>query len=129
MDFKLRQSIFPQTQEEIKEMMGERYDPTKNYPQYSGTLEVPMDQVQSLIQYLSQCTPNHNDYFKDDFVPIRCGAYMNEMKSGKKFLTIQLRPMWEKKLEIEAKQGGGTPQPKPAPTAPKAVPPEKSEWF
>jgi len=128
MDFKLRLSIFPQTEEDHKNMMKDRYDPSKNYPGYSGILQVPADQVQPLIEYLSQCTPNHDNFHEEDFIPISGAGYMNTAKtSGQKYLALQFRPDWKKKQEIEERRSGGSPEPTPVKT--EVVPKEKSEWF
>jgi len=128
MDFKLRLSIFPQTEEDHKNMMKDRYDPSKNYPGYSGILQVPADQVQPLIEYLSQCTPSHDEFHKEDFIPISAGGWMNTAKtSGQKYLWMQFRPDWKKKQEIEERRSGGSPEPTPVKT--EVVPKEKSEWF
>lgn len=58
MSFAATGSIFRQDPARVQQMMGDRYDPNKKYPHFSGSLKVPQDQVAALVHYLQTATPD-----------------------------------------------------------------------
>jgi hypothetical protein len=45
-------ALFQQTAEQLQQRLGDRYDASKNYPQYDGIMNIPADQAYALAQYL-----------------------------------------------------------------------------
>ena len=88
MTFDLKMAVFPQTSEDHKKMMKERYDANKKYPEYGGVINVTRADIPALVKYLTHASPDYDDYLKDEVVPLRVTGYMNTSKGGKKYPLI-----------------------------------------
>ena len=45
MTFDIKMAVFPQTSEDHKKMMKDRYDANKKYPEYGGVINVPTGDI------------------------------------------------------------------------------------
>lgn len=97
-------AIFPQTSNDHKKFYGKKYDPSKKYPEYSGTIKVPADKesIEALVKYLQNATPDYDDYEKIEFVPIRVSGWMNTSKgnSNLRFLGMKVTTDYKKQQEV-----------------------------
>jgi len=100
-DFTLKMAVFPQTSEDHKRMMKDRYDATKKYPEYGGVINVARGDIPALVKYLTHATPDYDDYLKDEVVPLRVSGYMNTSKNDKKYLGLKISPDYKKQQDIE----------------------------
>ena len=100
-DFALKLAIFPQTSEDHKKMRGDRYDPNKKYPEYSGVINVSQKELPALIKYLTHATPDYDDYNQDEVIPLRVSGYMNTSKKGTKYLGLKITADYKKQQDIE----------------------------
>jgi len=54
-------AIFRQDPNVLRQRMGDRFDPSKQYPAYSGTINVPADQAYAIAEYLMNAQPNERN--------------------------------------------------------------------
>lgn len=109
MDFKFSSSVFKNSAEDQKRLYGDKYDPDKNYPNFTGNLTIPKGQLLQLVQYLHWALRTdvlkHDDYVDDVVVPIKVSGWAKDSKSGKKFLSLQYTPDYKTMMAAkEAKE-------------------------
>jgi|TARA_R100000030_G_scaffold13818_2_gene9151 hypothetical protein len=91
MEFKFNSNIFKNTPEDQQRLYGDKYDPNKNYPVFTGTASIPKSQLPALVEYLHWAlrTELKTDSYLDEVViPIKISGWQKESKSGKKFLSL-----------------------------------------
>jgi len=98
-------ALFQQTAEQLQQRLGERYDASKNYPNYDGILNVPADQAYALAQYLMNAQPigERNE------IPIRISGWRKQSNAGKPYLSLSFKP--------DSRVQQAAPAPAPAPAA------------
>ena len=101
MDFKLPLAVFSQTEEDHKKRYKENYDSSKNYPKYSGVMQITEDQIIKLCEYVQKAPPEHSDFHGEGVVTIRATGYLNESKQGKKYIGLNLEPDFKTMKAIE----------------------------
>ena len=95
MEFKFNSNIFKNSAEDQQRLYGEKYDPNKNYPVFTGTATIAKEQIQQLAEYLHWALKTelkHDDYLNDVVVPIKISGWQKESKNGKKFLSLAYAP-------------------------------------
>ena len=111
MTFTASGALFQQTAEQLQQRLGERYDASKNYPNYDGILNVPADQAYALAQYLMNGQP----IGERQEIPIRISGWRKQSQAGKPYLSLSFKP------DSRVQQAAPAVTPAPAPAA--AVPP------
>lgn len=86
-DFKIYGALFKENPNKQKERLGDKYDPGKKYPQYSGNLDLTPDAALALAEYLTAATPDDNGKIR---LPL--AGWAKEAKSGQKYLSFQASP-------------------------------------
>ena len=108
MEFKLSSSIFKNSPEDLQRLYGDKYDPNKNYPNFTGALGIPKSQVLSFVEYLQYAVRTElkrDEYLDDEIIPIKVSGWAKESKSGKKFLSLSYAPDYKTfKAAEEVKQ-------------------------
>ena len=102
MTLELQLAVFRQTEQDNKSFYKERFDSSKKYPDYKGTVKVPVGQIEEFISYLKNAKPD-NDGYVVDFIPLRASRYTNTPKNnpnGKKFLALKIESDYKKQKEI-----------------------------
>ena len=99
--FKLRLAIFSNTDEDHKRVYGESYDPNKNYPRYSGNLQIPESELIKFIDYLQKCKTDPNEYYGEPVVPVKVSGWLAESNQGRKYQALNIEPVFAKQKEIE----------------------------
>ena len=110
MTLELQLAVFRQTEQDNRSFYKERFDSSKKYPDYKGTVKVPVGQIEEFISYLKNAKPD-NDGYIGDFIPLRASGYTNTPKNnpnGKKFLALKIETDYKKQKEIYE---GGSMQP------------------
>ena len=110
MTLELKLAVFRQTEQDNKSFYKERFDSSKKYPDYKGTVKVPVGNIPELISYLQNAKPD-NDGYVGDFIPLRASGYTNTPKNnpnGKKFLSLKIESDYKKQQEIY--EGGSMQQ-------------------
>ncbi len=87
MSFKIYGALFKQAAQQLKERLGDRYDASKNYPDYSGNVDVAASEVTALADYLMSATPDDNGKIR---IPL--SGWIKEARSGVKYLSLQISP-------------------------------------
>jgi len=101
-------ALFQQTAEQLQQRLGDRYDASKNYPNYDGILNVPADQAYALAQYLMNAQPigERNE------IPIRISGWRKQSNAGKPYLSLSFKP------DNRVQQAAPAPSPAPAAAPP-----------
>ena len=113
MEFKVNLALFKSTEESLKARYGEKYDPSKKYPQYSGSMQLPEMEIIKMVEYLQKATPERSDYHPEGAVTVRASAYVNTSKSGLQYLSINLEPDYKTLMAIKETDSGMSPTPTP----------------
>ena len=75
-------------QDNPQQRLGDRFDPSKNYPHYSGVISMKLEETMGLVDYLSTATPNDKGE-----VNIRLAGWNRTAQgSGQWFLSLALSP-------------------------------------
>ena len=120
MDFKLNLALFKPTEESNKKYYGDKYDPSKNYPQYNGNIQLSEMDIIKLCTYLQKAKPKCNDYHPEGVVTVKAVGYINTSKNGLQYLGISLEPDYKTLKEIEVADAGANPEWKSSPKVPAA---------
>ena len=88
MSFKANGALFRQTPEQLQQRLGDRYDPTTNYPEMDGVMNVTKEQVHELVQYLVNAEPQG----ERQEIPVRISGWTKTANSGKKYVSLQFQP-------------------------------------
>ena len=102
MTLELQLAVFRQTEQDNRSFYKERFDSSKKYPDYKGTVKVPVGNIPELISYLQNAKPDSDGYV-GDFIPLRASGYTNTPKNnpnGKKFLSLKIESDYKKQQEI-----------------------------
>ena len=113
MDFKLPLAVFSQDAEDHKKRYKENYDPNKNYPKYSGVMQITEGDIIKLCEYVQKAKPEHSDFHGEGVVTIRATGYLNESKQGKKYIGLNLEPDYKTMKAIEEADSGYVPDSTP----------------
>ena len=108
MEFKVNLALFKATEDSLKARYGDKYDPSKKYPQYNGTMQVTQMDIVKMVNYLQKAEPEVTDYHPEGAVTVRASAYINTSKSGLQYLSINLEPDYKTLKAIEEKESGVT---------------------
>ena len=108
MDFKLPLAVFSQDAEDHKKRYKENYDPNKNYPKYSGVMQITEADIIKLCEYVQKAKPEHSDFHGEGVVTIRATGYLNESKMGKKYIGLNLEPDYKTIKAIEEADANDT---------------------
>jgi len=120
MDFKLPLAVFSQTEDDLKKRYKENYDSSKNYPKYSGVMQLTEEQIIKLCTYVQKAKPEHSDFHGEGVVTIRATGYLNESKAGKKYIGLNLEPDYKTMKAIEESDATDS-------ASPSSPPPTKQE--
>ena len=119
MEFKFNSNVFKNSPEDQQKIYGERYDPNKNYPVFTGTVSIPKSQIAEFVEYLHWALRTElktDSYLNDAVIPIKVSGWQKESKSGKKFLSLAYVPDYKTLTAArEAKEASELAA--PAPTA------------
>jgi len=102
MTLELQLAVFRQTEQDNRSFYKERFDSSKKYPDYKGTVKVPVGNIPELISYLQNAKPDSDGYV-GDFIPLRASGYTNTPKNNpnrKKFLSLKIESDYKKQQEI-----------------------------
>ena len=113
MDFKLPLAVFSQDAEDHKKRYKENYDPNKNYPKYSGVMQITEADIIKLCTYVQKAKPEHSDFHGEGVVTIRATGYLNESKQGKKYIGLNLEPYYKTMKAIEEADANDSTSPAP----------------
>ena len=108
MEFKVNLALFKATEDSLKARYGDKYDPSKKYPQYNGTMQMTEMDIIQMCTYLQKATPEKSDYHPEGAVTVRASAYINTSKSGLQYLSINLEPDYKTLKAIEEADAGAT---------------------
>ena len=101
MEFKFNSNIFKNSPEDQQRLYGDKYDPNKNYPVFTGTASIPKKELAGLVEYLHWALRTElktDSYLDDVVVPVKISGWQKESKSGKKFLSLAYSPDYKTML-------------------------------
>ena len=71
MEFKVNLALFKATEEGNKKFYGDKYDPSKPYPQYTGNIQLTEMDIIKMVEYLQKATPERTDFHPEGSVTVR----------------------------------------------------------
>ena len=117
MEFKFNSSIFKNTPEDHQRLYGDKYDPNKSYPVFTGTASIPKKDLPAFVEYLHWALRTElktDSYLNDVVIPIKISGWQKESNSGKKFLSLQYKPDYKTMMAAqEAKEASQSAQSEP----------------
>jgi len=98
--FSVNGALFSQPIEEVKTRMKEKFDPSKNYPQYEGVVNIPAGVAHQLAEYIMQGKP----LGERQEIPLSISGWKKQSAAGKPYLSLNFKPhfKYEKNAESEA---------------------------
>jgi len=108
MEFKVNLALFKSTEEGNKKFYGDKYDPSKPYPQYTGNIQLNDMDIIKMVEYLQKATPERTDFHPEGSVTVKASAYVNTSKSGLQYLSINLEPDYKTLMAIKETDSGMT---------------------
>lgn len=94
-DFKCYGSIFRQTEEELKDYLqrsGRQYNPASEYPAYLGNIQVPVEAVPDLIDYLTNADPIYDRNGQNPAIKLSVKGWVKKTKGGKAYQSLSVEP-------------------------------------
>ena len=123
MEFKFNSNVFKNSPEDQKRLYGDKYDPSKPYPVFTGTVSIPKGQIAEFVEYLHWALRTElktDSYLQDVVVPVKVSGWQKESQTGKKFLSLAYAPDYKTLMAArEAKEASELAA--PAPTAQEAA--------
>ena len=95
--FSVNGALFPQTAEDMKARMKDKYDPSKNYPTVDGVINIPVDQAYALAEYIMQGKPlgDRNE------IPLAISGWKKQSASGKNYISLSFKPHYKYEKNTE----------------------------
>lgn len=90
-DFAVNGALFPQSADDLKKRLGERFDPSKNYPQLDGILNIPADAAYALAEYIMQGKPIGDR----QEIPIAISGWKRTSGAGNSYLSLSFKPHYK----------------------------------
>lgn len=90
-EFTVYGALFPQKPEDLKSRLGDRYDPSKNYPQVDGVLNIPADQAEAVAEYIKNGKPI-GDRLE---IPVGVSGWKKQSAGGKNYISLMLKPHYK----------------------------------
>jgi len=109
LEFKVKLALFKSTEEGNKKFYGDKYDPSKPYPQYTGNIQFTEMDIIKMVEYLQKATPERTDFHPEGAVTVKASAYVNTSKSGLQYLSINLEPDYKTLMAIKETDNGMVP--------------------
>ena len=107
MEFKFNSNIFKNSPEDQQRLYGDKYDPNKSYPVFTGSVSIPKGQIPEFIEYLHWALRTKlkaDSYLNDVVIPIQVSGWQKKAKSGKKFLSLSYEPDYKTKMAAKEAQ-------------------------
>ena len=96
MEFKFSSNIFKNSPEDQQRLYGDKYDPNKNYPIFTGTASIPKKELAVLVEYFNGALLTelkHDEFFDDVVVPIKISGWQAvSERTGRKYLSLTYTP-------------------------------------
>lgn len=97
MTFKANGALFRNSEEKLRTRLGDRFDPSKNYPMYDGVVSVPADQAYAMANYLMNAQPNDRGN-----IPMRISGWRKDPASGgEAYVSMAIEPDYKTQKAIE----------------------------
>jgi len=97
-------AIFRQDPNVLRQRMGDRFDPSKQYPAYSGTINVPADQAYAIAEYLMNAQPNERNE-----IPVSVSGWDKSSNTQPWYMSVQLKP--DSRVQPAAAPAAAAPAP------------------
>jgi len=90
-EFSVNGALFPQSADDLKKRLGDRFDSSKNYPQLDGVLNIPADAAYAFAEYVMQGKPIGDR----QEIPIAISGWKRTSASGKTYLSLSFKPHYK----------------------------------
>lgn len=95
--FSVNGALFPQSAEDMKARMKDKFDPSKSYPTAEGVINIPADQACQLAEYIMQGKPigERNE------IPLAISGWKKQSASGKTYISLSFKPHYKYEKNTE----------------------------
>jgi hypothetical protein len=90
-DFSVSGALFPQSADDLKKRLKDRYDASKNYPQLDGVMNIPADVAYALAEYIMQGKPVGDR----QEIPIAISGWKRTTNAGKSYVSLSFKPHYK----------------------------------
>ena len=89
--FSVNGALFNQPIEKVKERLGDRFNPSKPYPQYEGVVNIPADQALALADHIMNGKPigERNE------IPLAISGWKKQSAAGSTYLSLSFKPHYK----------------------------------
>jgi hypothetical protein len=95
--FSVNGALFPQTAEDMKARLKDKFNPQTQYPSCEGVVNIPATVAYQLAEYIMQGKPlgERNE------IPLAISGWKKQSASGKTYISLSFKPhyKYEKKTE------------------------------
>ena len=95
--FSVNGALFPQTAEDIKARLKDRFNPQTPYPNCEGVVNISADQAYALAEYIMQGKPigERNE------IPLAISGWKKQSSSGKNYISLSFKPHYKYEKNAE----------------------------
>lgn len=90
-EFSVSGALFPQSADDLKKRLKDRYDASKNYPQLDGVMNIPADVAYALAEYIMQGKPVGDR----QEIPIAISGWKRTTNAGKPYVSLSFKPHYK----------------------------------
>lgn len=102
MTFTVKGAIFKNTTEKLQKLMGDRFDPSKKYPDVDGTFGIREEDRLAFAGYIMNAQLNDKGE-----IPVRMSGYNNTSPNGVKYIGLTIQPDWKTQKVIDERAVAG----------------------
>lgn len=103
---KFSAALFHQTEADIRARLGDRFNPSSNYPNYDGLITIPADQLPALLDYLSAGVTNDKGE-----VTLKMAGWKKTSQAGKIYLSVSVTEDYRIQKAIDERRAQQAAQP------------------
>lgn len=117
-DFKAYANVFRQSIEEVKAYLaknGRTFDPSRKHPAYTGFLNVPVEAVPDLIDYLTKAAPVYDRNGQNPSIKLSVKGWIKQPEGKQAFQSFNIEPDYKTAQGILSGGGQRSAAPQSAP--------------
>jgi hypothetical protein len=95
--FSVNGALFPQTAEDIKARLKDKFNPQTQYPSCEGVVNISASQAYQLAEYIMQGKPigERNE------IPLAISGWKRQSASGKNYISLSFKPHYKYEKNAE----------------------------
>jgi hypothetical protein len=99
MTFKANGALFKNTPEKLQQRLGDRYNPSANYPLFDGTFSIKEEDRMAFASYVMNAGTNDRGE-----IPVKISGWAKQANSGQTYLSLAIEPDFKTQRAIQEKE-------------------------